>query len=180
MPIFILGRTDHHRCAQMMTTDNYEDKTMSTTFARPIKLKETDLEEEIASYLRLLVRMDIKQIRELGFKPRLFREDGYMRYLRLALKRRFAGSRERASQAKNLGALLSPYVQNNRSANEAYEDIQAFGAPSECGGDVERARIHREMIIALEQGIALCHLLGAAEERTTSRFVRNSLPGWQY
>jgi hypothetical protein len=29
MPIFILGRIDNGRCAQMMTTDNYEDKTMT-------------------------------------------------------------------------------------------------------------------------------------------------------
>lgn len=81
----------------------------------------------------------------------------------------------REPRVRNLGAILSKFVQLERIYNEAAEDIGRFYAPSECYADNWKAfdKAQEKLLKEVEQetGLTYEELVEEAKARTSPRYV---------
>lgn len=60
-----------------------------------------------------------------------------------------------------------------RQLELAYQDMQAFNAPSECGRDISRSAAKAIKETLKRNGYTADDLIAEAEERTNARFIYN-------
>ncbi len=75
---------------------------------------------------------------------------------------------------KSLSEVASAIAQELRHIDALFEDLDAFNAPSECGGDVARGHRRRVRAILAGAGMTAQQFVDAVAERTSSRFAHFS------